>query len=91
MTSRACSPNLLRHRAKVRLDPGAPGTRLPLVVVTLADGTRLSEDVTAVLGTVNNPMTRDQVEAKCRELMAPVLGASASAKLIERTLHISRT
>jgi len=81
-------PAVLRQRAKVRLDPGAAGARPPLVAVTLTDGTRLSEDVTAVLGTVNNPMTRDQVVAKCRELIAPVLGASASAKLIERTLDI---
>ena len=78
-------PAILRQRAKVRLEPGAGR---PLVVVTLMDGTRLSEDVTAVLGTLSNPMTRDQVVAKCRELMAPVLGASASAKLIERTLSL---
>jgi 2-methylcitrate dehydratase PrpD len=77
-------PAILRQRAKVRLDPAGG----PLVVVTLADETRLSEDVTAVLGTVNNPMTREQVIAKCRDLMTPVLGASASAKLIERALTL---
>jgi 2-methylcitrate dehydratase PrpD len=77
-------PAILRQRAKVRLDPGSG----PLVVITLADGTRLSEDVTAVLGTVNNPMTRDQVVAKSRDLMTPVLGASASAKLIEKALAL---
>ena len=70
-------PAILRHRAKVRLDPAAP----PLLTIVLADGTRLSEDVKAVLGTAENPMTRDQVVAKARELMTPVLGASASAKL----------
>lgn len=84
-------PAILRQRAKVRLDPG-PGRggagQIPLVAVTLTDGTRLTENVTAVLGTVNNPMTREQVVAKCRDLMTPVLGASTSAKLIERTLDI---
>ena len=80
-------PAVLRHRAKVRLDPAAG---LPLVTVTLTDGTRLSEDVAAVLGTPGNPMTRDQVVAKCRGLMTPVLGNSASAKLIERALDIER-
>jgi len=79
-------PAVLRLRAKVRLDPGTG--QQPLVVVTLEDGTRLSEDVTDVLGTVNNPMTRDQIVTKCRDLMTPVLGASASAKLIERTLTL---
>ncbi len=76
--------SVLRHRAKVRLDPRAG----QLVTVTLTDGTRLSEDVTAVLGTPNNPMTREQVVAKSRELMMPVLGASAGAKLIERALDL---
>ena len=50
--------------------------------------TSLSEDVAAVLGTPNNPMSRDQVVAKSRDLMMPVLGASASAKLIEKALSL---
>jgi 2-methylcitrate dehydratase PrpD len=57
-------------------------------VVTLTDGTRLAEDVTAVLGTVNNPMTRDQVVAKSRDLMTPVLGAATTRKIIEKTLNV---
>ena len=77
-------PAVLRQRAKVRLDPGAGA----LVTVTLNDGTRLAEDVKAVLGTVNNPMTRDQVVAKCRDLMTPVVGAAAAGKVVERTLAI---
>jgi 2-methylcitrate dehydratase PrpD len=77
-------PAVLRQRAKVRLDPAAG----PLVVVTLTDGTRLAEDVRAVLGTANNPMTRDQVVAKCRDLMTPVVGAVAAGKIIERTLDL---
>ena len=88
-------PVVLRQRAKVRLDPGSGegrsgGGRQPLVVVTLMDGTRLAEDVTAVLGTVNNPMTREQVVSKCRDLMTPVLGAAATGKIIERTLDLEK-
>jgi 2-methylcitrate dehydratase PrpD len=91
-------PAVLRQRAKVRLelarlDPGSGdgrgrGERQSLVVVTLTDGTRLAEDVTAVLGTVNNPMTREQVVAKCRDLMTPVVGAPATGKIIEKTLDL---
>jgi hypothetical protein len=33
-------------------------------------------------------MTRDQVVTKSRDLMTPVLGATASAKLIERALAL---
>lgn len=86
--ARMQDPETLRQRAKVRLDPGNRGSRPPLLVVTLNDGTRLSEDVTAVLGTPGNPMSRDQVVAKCRDLMVPVIGASASAKLIQAALDL---
>jgi 2-methylcitrate dehydratase PrpD len=83
---------ILRHRAKVRLEPGlgrgGAGAPIPLVAVTLTDGTRLTENVTAVLGTQNNPMTRDQVIAKCRDLMTPVLGAASTTKLIERVMDL---
>jgi 2-methylcitrate dehydratase PrpD len=75
---------VLRQRAKVRLDPEAP----PLVTVALADGSRLIENVSAVRGTNANPMTREEVMAKARGLMTPVLGAPSSAKLIEATLVI---
>ena len=77
-------PAVLRQRAKVRLDPAAAS----LVTVTLTDGTRLAEDVKAVLGTVNNPMTREQVVAKCSELMTPIVGAAASAKVVGKTLDL---
>jgi 2-methylcitrate dehydratase PrpD len=87
--ARMQDPIVLRHRAKVRLDPGTGGSsRLPLVTVMLTDGTHLAEDVTAVLGTENNPMNRDQVVAKCRDLIEPILGAAGSAKLIDKTLDI---
>src|SRR5580658_796174 len=84
--SRMQDPAVLRQRAKVRLDPGSG----PLVVVTLADGTRLAEDVKAVLGTANNPMTREQVVAKCRDLMTPVLGAAVVGKIVERSLDLDK-
>jgi hypothetical protein len=67
---------------------GGAGARLPLLEITLADGTRISQDAGPVLGTVQNPMTRDQVVAKCRDLMTPVLGTSRSARLIERVLAL---
>src|SRR5262249_1114935 len=72
---------VLRHRAKVRLDPAAGQ---PLLRVTLTDGTRITQDVGPVLGTEGNAMTRAQVVSKSRDLMAPVLGVSGTAKLIDR-------
>jgi 2-methylcitrate dehydratase PrpD len=90
--ARMQDPAVLQQRAKIRLDPGSggPANRQPLLVVTLADGTRLAEDVTAVLGTANNPMTRDQVVAKSRELMTPALGEAVAGRVIERTLDMDK-
>lgn len=78
-------PTVLRHRAKVRLDPSAGQ---PLLTVVLSDGKRLSQDVGPVLGTQENPMTRAQVVSKFRELSTPVIGASTATKLIDRILDI---
>jgi 2-methylcitrate dehydratase PrpD len=84
---------LLRQRAKVQLVPDEELERLyprreTVVEITLTDGTRLSERVEAVRGTAENPMTREEVVAKCRDLMSPVLGGEKAAKLIEKVLDL---
>jgi 2-methylcitrate dehydratase PrpD len=84
---------VLRQRAKVQLTPDEEleklyPRRITIMEVTLNDGTRLEERVEAVRGTSDNPMTREEVVAKCRDLFTPVLGASTSGKLIERILNI---
>jgi 2-methylcitrate dehydratase PrpD len=86
-------PAILKQRAKVQLVPDAElERRLPareaIVEVTLTDGTRLTETVKAVRGTAENPMPREEVIAKARDLMTPVLGADRTAKLIQATLAL---
>jgi 2-methylcitrate dehydratase PrpD len=86
-------PAVLRERAKVRLvrDPDLERllpSRVSIVEVTLTDGTKLTERVDAVLGTAQNPMPRDEVVAKARDLMAPVLGAAATTSLIEKIFSL---
>jgi len=81
-------PAVLRERAKVQLVPDQELERLipvrvAIVDLTLTDGTHLLERVEHVRGTPENPMTRDEVVAKARELMTPVLGAAACSNLIE--------
>jgi 2-methylcitrate dehydratase PrpD len=95
--ARLQDPAIVRLRAKVRLEPGPPGrggnvARPPLIQITLADGTRLTQDTVGagVLGTAANPMTREQVVAKCRDLMAPVLGAATTTRLIDRVLALEK-
>jgi 2-methylcitrate dehydratase PrpD len=86
-------PAVLRERAKVQLAPDAElekliPNRVAIVEVTLTDGAQLSERVEHVRGTPDNPMTREEVVAKARELMTPVLGAAKTTKLIDRVLGL---
>ena len=86
---------VLRERAKVRLVHDEElellmPKRIAVVEITLADGKVLTERVEAVRGTADNPMTRDEVAAKARELMSPVLGAAQTGKLIERIWDLEK-
>jgi 2-methylcitrate dehydratase PrpD len=84
---------VLRERAKVRYlpDPELAAllpARVAVVEVTLRDGTRLRERVEAVRGTVRNPMQRDEVVAKARDLIEPVLGGATASRLIAAILAL---
>ncbi|HEY7335537.1 MAG TPA: MmgE/PrpD family protein [Bryobacteraceae bacterium] len=88
-------PAVLRQRAKVQLIPDAELQRnLParqaIVEVTLSDGMKLTERVNGVRGTVENPMTREEVIDKARDLIVPVLGAATSSKLIQTVFEIEK-
>ena len=81
------------HRAKVEYVPDQELARLlpvrvAVVEITLKDGTRLSDRVEAVRGTVRNPMTRDEIADKARDLMAPVLGRAQTQRLIDAVLSL---
>jgi 2-methylcitrate dehydratase PrpD len=91
--ARMQDPAVLRQRAKVQLIPDAELSRImpkrvSIVEVVLIDGTRLTERIEAVRGTTDNPMSRDEVVAKARDLMTPVLGAAPTKSLIEKTLGL---
>ncbi len=84
---------VLRLRAKVELIPDEALEKLypkreTIVEVTLNDGTRLTEKVEAVRGTPDNPMTREEVVAKARDLVTPKVGEEKSGKLIEKVLGL---
>src|SRR5712672_984805 len=91
--ARMQDPAVLRERAKVQLVPDAElekliPVRVAIVEVTLNDGKVLTERVEHVRGTPENPMTREEVVAKARELIAPVLGEKVCANLIERVMGL---
>ena len=92
--ARMMDPSVLRQRAKVQLVPDEGLERLlprreATVEITLTDGKQLSDHVDDVRGTAENPMTREEVVAKARDLMNPLLGATACANLIGRLLAIN--
>jgi hypothetical protein len=60
------------------------------VEVKLNDGTQLSERVDAVRGTVQNPMSREEVVDKARDLMAPVLGSANCGSLIDKVMSFEK-
>jgi 2-methylcitrate dehydratase PrpD len=86
-------PAILRERAKVQLIPDAElenlmPLRVAIVDVTLTDGSHLSQRVDNVRGTPENPMTRDEIIAKAKDLIAPILGAAKCSSLIEKVFHL---
>jgi 2-methylcitrate dehydratase PrpD len=93
--ARMQDPTILRHRAKVQLVPDEElerrrPRREAIVEVSLTDGTQLTQRIDAVRGTAENPMSRDEVVAKGRELMAPVLGSDRCNRLIEQVLGLEQ-
>jgi 2-methylcitrate dehydratase PrpD len=90
--ARLHDPAVVRLRAKIRLVAPPPGPAQggpPLLQFTMMDGARIVQDtVGPVLGTAQNPLSREQLIAKCRALMSPVLGATQAGRLIERVMTL---
>src|SRR6516225_1015337 len=78
--------NLVRDEELAKLLP----LRETVVEIEFNDGTRLSERVSTVRGTPRNPMGRDEVIDKARDLITPVLGRESCTRLIETVLEIEK-
>jgi len=93
--ARMTDATILKHRAKVQLVGDEALERfLPrragIVEVTTGDGRTVTERVDDVRGTAENPMTRDEVIAKARDLITPVLGPQTFDKLVARVFDLER-
>jgi 2-methylcitrate dehydratase PrpD len=91
-TARMKDPEVLRARAKVQLIKDEElqnlmPLRVAVVDIKLADGRRLTKRVDNVRGTPENPMTREEVVAKAKDLITPVLGVTGASKLVERVMN----
>ena len=88
-------PATLRERAKVKLISDEQLERLmplrvAIVEVQLADGMHLTQRVDNVRGTPKNPMTTDEIVAKARDLITPILGTAQCGRLIERVQDLEQ-
>jgi 2-methylcitrate dehydratase PrpD len=93
--ARMTDATILKHRAKVQLvgDEGLEKflpRRAGIVEITGNDGKTMTERVDDVRGTAENPMTRDEVIAKARDLITPVLGLQTFDKLVARIFDLER-
>jgi 2-methylcitrate dehydratase PrpD len=93
--ARMKDPAVLRQRAKIRLiGDDELEKRMPareaIVDLELTDGTKLTEHITAVRGTADNPMTRQEIMAKAQDLIVPVIGAASFGKLSDTVFSLEK-
>lgn len=84
---RMAEARLGRLRARIRIVPSdalmrARPRRQAIVEVVTTDGRKVKRRTRAVRGTADNPMTWDEVAAKARGLIDPVLGAPKARRLV---------
>jgi len=91
--ARMKDPAVLKQRAKVQLIHDEALEKLmprreAVVEVTLNDGKMFSERVGNVKGTAENPMSRSEIIAKARDLIAPTIGSASTQELIDRVFAL---
>jgi 2-methylcitrate dehydratase PrpD len=89
--ARMSNPSVLAMRSRIRAVPDAELTRAvparqAIVEIETITGERLVHRTRAVRGTPDDPMSAEEVAAKARDLMAPVLGPAQTDRLVEAVL-----
>src|SRR4051812_15622051 len=89
---RVADPAVLKMRKRIELQGsaalGRAKTTQAIVEIATRGGKRLRHHTKAVLGTAANPMSRDDVAAKSRDLLIPVIGERRTDKLIDSVWNI---
>jgi 2-methylcitrate dehydratase PrpD len=88
-------PELVELRKRFQAVPSpeltvARPARQAIIEIVTKDGRSLRHHTKAVLGTPDNPMTADQVEAKAYDLISPIMGAERSKALIAALRQIEK-
>jgi 2-methylcitrate dehydratase PrpD len=93
--ARMKDPAVLREKQKIQLVPDEEleklyPKRVTIVEVVLKDGKHFEQRVEAVKGTAENPMTRNEVVAKAKDLITPFFGASPTERLIDTIINLEK-
>ena len=84
---RVNDPAVLKMRKRIELKGsaalGRTKTTQAIVEILTRSGQRLRHHTKAVLGTAANPMSRDDVATKSRDLLIPVIGKARAERLID--------
>ncbi|MDH3239976.1 MAG: MmgE/PrpD family protein [Alphaproteobacteria bacterium] len=85
--ARMAEPAITKLRARIRVVPSdalmrARPRRQAIVEAVTTDGRQVRRRTRAVRGTADNPMTWDEVAAKARSLIDPVLGPRKAKRLV---------
>ncbi len=83
----------LRARVELHGDDAltkAMPSRQGIVEIRLRNGTELRHHTRAVRGTSENPMTREEVDVKSYDLLAPVLGKTRARRLCDAVWGIEK-
>ena len=88
-------PAVLTVRERITLvgDPALRTAKIKrggIVEITTTDGAELREHVELVRGRPGNPMSDEEIEQKCADLMTPVLGAERTKRLIETIENLEK-
>jgi 2-methylcitrate dehydratase PrpD len=93
-TARMKDRQVLAVRKRIELKPSpaltAAGGRQAIVTLHLAGGGSLRHHTEVVKGTWQNPMSRAEVEAKCIDLLQPILGKRRTRGLIDQVWNIEK-
>jgi 2-methylcitrate dehydratase PrpD len=91
---RVKDPTVLKMRKRIELQGsavlGRARTTQAIVEIVTRSGERFRHHTKAVLGTAANPMTREQVATKSRDLLVPSIGKRRAERLIETVWDIER-
>jgi 2-methylcitrate dehydratase PrpD len=87
-------PKVLKLRERIEIVGSAAlskaKTTQAIAEVVTRDGRKLRHHTREVRGTATNPMTREDVAAKSRALLVPVMGKQRTEALIRAVLDIDR-